>query len=47
MIRGSRADGARDAVAMALLSYLQMNDAGQVVWQGWDGHDREIYLYTP
>jgi hypothetical protein len=25
----------------------QINDAGQVVWTGWDGADREIYLYTP
>jgi hypothetical protein len=26
--------------------FPQINDAGQVVWQGWDGSDYEIYLYS-
>lgn len=25
--------------------YAQINDLGQVVWIGWDGHDYEIFLY--
>jgi murein DD-endopeptidase MepM/ murein hydrolase activator NlpD len=26
--------------------YAQINDLGQVVWIGWDGHDYEIFLYN-